>query len=381
MYNKHKEYKIIKSFNNLLNDSDMGYYFYETLVSVDDIKNYSGTDDFATNYAHLKDFYLKSFKYINIEIHKRLHNYFNPINEDFFFVKFYNWKSVPTQFKLSKNLIRDKVLQTIPEHRIKYIFSDLNYLEFVGKDVDWPEVKSRRIQSRNLGNFEKHFWNSLNCFLDADQCELHGSCDYLSSVKVSVLTIENRLVGIDLIDDTDLDIRAKAIHNELVEILDYFEGFLGDEGHEIYIGLHLHKSSAGGMETGDIEALSPMAFEKLASRYMDLFSDIFSTNSAETITEFKVISVFKGKLLCQCISKGIYFVIQYPDFIIYTFEDYIYAENPFFEDDITEVSPEIGLALLNNLTFSLDMDFIYVDKIEVIGKSITLIQDVIRRNA
>jgi len=368
MENNNKENQINKLLHNLLNESDMGYYFYETLATVEDIKQYSGTDDFETNYEHLKNFYLNSFKYLNIEIHKRLHIYFNPINEDFYFVKFYNRSSLPNQFKLSKNLIREKILRTVSEHRIKYIFSDLNYLEFVGKDLDWPEVKSRRIQSRKLENFEKHFWNSLNCFLDADQCQLHGRCDYLSSITVNVLTTENRLLSIDLISDNDLDVRAKAQHKELVKVFDHFEKFLGNANGDIYVGLHLHKSSAGGMDLGNVDALSPMAFENLASRHMDLFSDIFSTTSSEIVTEFKVIAIFEGELLCQCLKKGIYFVIQYPEFIIYSFENHIYAENPQFEDDLTKISPEFALALLNNLTFNLDMDFIYVDKIENIGK-------------
>lgn len=380
MENNH--YRINKLLKNLLNERDMGYYFYETLATVEDIKRYSGTQDYETNYEHLKNFYSENFKYLNIEIHKRLHDYFNPIEKDFFFVKFYNWKSLPTQFKLSKNLIREKILQTISEHRIKYMFCDLNYLEFIAKDVDWPEVKSRRIQARKLDNFEKHFWNSLNYFLEPEQCELHGRCDFLSSVTVNVLTMDNQLLAVDLIGDNDLDVRSKAQHTEVVKVLDHFEQFLDNGNTDIYVGLHLHRSSGGGMELGNVEDLSPMAFGNLVSSHMNLFSDIFSTTSSEIITEFKVISIFEGQLLCESLNRNrIYFIIQYPEFIIYTFENHIYAKNPDFEDDITAISPEIVLPLLNKMTFYLDMDFIYVEKIENIGKSITLIQDVIRRNA
>jgi hypothetical protein len=101
MENNH--YRINKLLKNLLNERDMGYYFYETLATVEDIKRYSGTGDYETNYEHLKNFYSKNFKYLNIEIHKRLHDYFNPIEKDFFFVKFYNWK---LDFKmLTQNLV------------------------------------------------------------------------------------------------------------------------------------------------------------------------------------------------------------------------------------------------------------------------------------
>jgi hypothetical protein len=148
---------------------------------------------------------------------------------------------------------------------------------------------------------------------------------------------------------------------------------------EIYVGLHLHRSR--GMEIGDVEAISPLAFDYLASSYMKLFSDIFDSSTSVSVTEFEVREVFQGVLLCKCLGSGILFTIEYSDFLIFDFEDNIYYENPDFEDDLSQVSPEIRIHLLVNMTFNLDMDFIYVDKFENIGESITLIQDILNKHA
>jgi hypothetical protein len=133
------------------------------------------------------------------------------------------------------------------------------------------------------------------------------------------------------------------------------------------------------MEMGTIDALSPLAFDELAEKYMNLFSDNFFFKTSHSVTNFTVIDCYQDNLLCKCNDSNKLFSIEFPEFIFYRYEDYINENHPEYEGEID--GSNIDYNLLIDMSFSLDSDFIYVEEIENIGKSISLLIDIIRKNA
>jgi hypothetical protein len=71
--------KAQRSLARLLNDTGISpYQFFETVINIEDVAYFSGSDDDAINYNHLKEFYQEKFKYIHDYNREMLHDYLIP---------------------------------------------------------------------------------------------------------------------------------------------------------------------------------------------------------------------------------------------------------------------------------------------------------------
>ena len=375
--------KAQKSLRRLLNDTGISpYQFFETVINIEDVAYFSGSDDDAINYNHLKEFYQEKFKYIHDYNREMLHDYFNPKDKSYFYIKLFDDKSLPTTFQIPKNWISTRTFSEIDKNRIKYVYCDLNYIEYIGADVEWPKVNSVRIQSRRLENFEKHFWNIVTYYLDKETCDNEGQCHNLSQITINVLTIDNRIISFDLLEGLYENSKNNQFNYNLrtIELITHFQNNsqANRQKSNVSVGLHIHQTS-GHMEIGTIDALSPLAFDELAEKFMNLFSDIFCFTTSHCVSNFTVIDCYKDNLLCKCNDSAKLFSLEFPDFIFYRYEDYINENRPEYEGEIDGTN--IDYKILIGMSFSLDSDFIYTEEIENIGKSISVLKDIIRKNA
>jgi hypothetical protein len=153
------------SLEKVLNMSESdGYGFFESAINIHDVAYYSGTNNEIVNFKHLNEFYRRNYKEINNFNRQKLKEYFQPDEKIYFHVRLFDSLSLPRIFTLQTNWIYIKTIEAIDKHRIKYLFCDLNYIEYIGSDVEWPQIKSKRIQARSLENFEKHFWGAIPHF-------------------------------------------------------------------------------------------------------------------------------------------------------------------------------------------------------------------------
>lgn len=374
MNNRHRN-----SLEKVLNMSEPATYgFFESLISVDDVAYYSGTNNEIVIFNHLNEFYRRNYKDINSFNRQKLKEYFEPDEKEYFYLRLFDSQSLPRTFKIHKNWVYTKTIKVIDKHRIKYVFCDLNYIEYIGSDIEWPQIKSKRIQARSLENFEKHFWGAIPHFSDSLENEEHKECQYLSTIMVNVLTTENRILTFNLFDglnNTEIDNSLKSL-----DLISHYQSYAIEnfDTDKINFALHLHRNSGPG-ETGTIDALSRLAFNELGERYMTLFSDIFSSNTARFVSNFKVLKSYEETLLCMCVDSNSLFVIEYCDFIFYQFEDNINNIQSDLHGSLNGAN--FDYSLIVNEEFFLGSDFIYIDDISNIGRSISLLQDIIRKNA
>jgi hypothetical protein len=265
-----------------------------------------------------------------------------------------------------------KISEKIALERIKYIYCDLNSIDFVASDVNWPKVISKRIQARKLDNFIGHLWNNLHRFPSVESAHESQDCKFISPIIFNILTVENRLLTVEIIGNTieENPLKVVDIYSGIKLVLNDYKNFNPN------IGIHYHQIF-GEKKQGIIESISAFSFDRDATQYVVQFDDYYFSKTAFTVSIFTLIDVHESSVfLCQCLESKRYFTIETPIFIIYKFENQIYNMHSDFERPLSLNSE--SLKRLLGMSFNLGSDMIYVDCHENIGKSILVLKYILR---